>query len=187
MLLLEKLSQEATLLRAVVCIALRCSASMNTQSTLAVTRAPEAPSTLAWPGLEGDACRVLNAHVAVAWSLHGMNLSSPNQHNSHIRDQTTLWRWRYASHQTPRQHLNLIGGDGGAPDGGGKAASRARALVAARRIAETDSLQDSTSEAAHPLDALEEWRSVSGIGNGNSSSATTPSFAKEHIASIQSS
>ena len=59
--------------------------------------------------------------------------------------------------------------------------------MAARRIAETDSLQDSTSEAAHPLDALEEWRSVSGIGNGNSSSATTPSFAKEHIASIQSS
>ena len=59
--------------------------------------------------------------------------------------------------------------------------------MAARRIAETDSLQDSTSEAAHPLDALEEWRSVSGIGNGNSSSAATPSFAKAHIASIQSS
>ena len=28
-----------------------------------VTRAPEAPSFLAWPGLEGDACRVLNARV----------------------------------------------------------------------------------------------------------------------------
>ena len=76
------------------------------ETTLAVARAPEAPSAPAWPGLEEDACRVLKAHVAVAWFLARrpqLDLSSP--HISH--DQRTLWQWRHPSGVTKRRSNTL--------------------------------------------------------------------------------
>ena len=76
------------------------------ETTLAVARAPEAPSAPAWPGLEEDACRVLKAHVAVAWFLARrpqLDLSGP--HISH--DQRTLWRWRHPSGVIKRRSNTL--------------------------------------------------------------------------------